>query len=250
MKIAVAGATGRLGRHVAEALGERGHEVVPIARAVGVDLITGTGLEEALAGAELIVDAATGPSPEQREATDFFVTSARNMQEAGVRAGVRRAIVVSIIGTGKFTGGYGLAKIAQEEAWQSGSIPVRILRAAQFHEFVALLLDWGTSDDVARVPVMRTQIVAARAVAGVIADLAESPWTGSAGPIEVAGPREEDMVALATMLAARRGGPPKVEGARDPADPDAEMQATGGLLPGPAACLVGPTFEDWLAGQP
>lgn len=246
MKIAVAGATGRLGRHVSEVLGERGHEVVPIARAVGVDLITGTGLGEALTGAEVIVDAATGPSPEQREATDFFVTSARNLQEAGVRAGARRAIVVSIIGTGKFTGGYGLAKMAQETAWQSGPIPVRIVRAAQFHEFVSQLLAWGTRGDIARVPVMRTQIVAARAVADVIADVAASPWTGTADPIEVAGPREEDMVALATLLAGRRGAPSKVEGVRDPADPDAEMQAAGGLLPGPAARLVGPTFDAWL----
>lgn len=246
MKIAVAGATGRLGHHVVEVLEERGHAVVPLARATGVDLISGTGLEEALAAAELIVDAATGPSPEQEAATDFFVAAAHNLQEMAVRAGVQRAIVVSIIGTDRFTGGYGVAKQAHENVWLSGPIAVRIVRAAQFHEFVAQLLAWGTRDDVATVPVMRTQIVAARAVAEVIADTAEVSWTGTAEPIEVAGPREEDMVTLATMLAARRGAPAKVEGARDPDDQDAEMQATGGLLPGPTARLVGPTFQDWL----
>lgn len=246
MKIAVAGATGRLGHHVVEVLEERGHAVVPLARATGVDLISGTGLEEALAAAELIVDAATGPSPEQEAATDFFVAAAHNLQEMAVRADVQRAIVVSIIGTDRFTGGYGVAKQAHENVWLSGPIAVRIVRAAQFHEFVAQLLAWGTRDDVATVPVMRTQIVAARAVAEVIADTAEVSWTGTAEPIEVAGPREEDMVTLATMLAARRGAPAKVEGARDPDDQDAEMQATGGLLPGPTARLVGPTFQDWL----
>ena len=68
------------------------------------------------------------------------VAAAHNLQEAGVRAGVRRAVVVSIINVDKSAGGYGLAKIAHEDAWRSGPIPVRIVRAAQFHEFVAQLL--------------------------------------------------------------------------------------------------------------
>ncbi|HEX8005517.1 MAG TPA: NAD(P)H-binding protein [Trebonia sp.] len=253
MKIAVAGATGRLGRHVAEVLAERGHEVVAMSRATGVDVITGRGLDAALNGAEVIVDAATGSSPEQQAATEFFVTAAYNLQEAGVRAGVRRAVVVSIIGTDKFTSGYGAAKIAHEDAWRSGPIPVCIVRAAQFHEFVAQLLDWGTQGDVATVPEMRTQIVSARTVADVIADVATSA-ADPVGFVEIAGPREENSVALATMLAARRGTPVKVQGVRNPADPDAEIQATGGLLPTPGARLAGPTFEEWLdqegAGTP
>jgi uncharacterized protein YbjT (DUF2867 family) len=146
MKIAVAGATGRLGRHVVEVLTERGHQVVAMSRATGVDVITGSGLEAALDGAEVIVDAATSPSPEEQTATEFFVTAARNLQQAGVRAGARRAVVVSIISIDRFTGGYGAAKIADEDAWRSGPIPVWIVRAAQFHQFVAQLLDWGTRD--------------------------------------------------------------------------------------------------------
>jgi uncharacterized protein YbjT (DUF2867 family) len=141
MKIAVAGATGRLGRHVAEVLTERGHQVVAVSRATGVDIITGSGLEAALDGAKVIVDAATSPSPDGQAATEFFVTAAGNLQQAGVRAGVKRAVVVSIINIDKFTGGYGAAKIAHEDAWRSGPIPVQIVRAAQFHEFVAQLLE-------------------------------------------------------------------------------------------------------------
>lgn len=249
MKIAVAGATGRLGRHVTDVLVERGHEVVPMSRATGVDVITTAGLDEALVGVEVIIDAATGPSPEEQAATEFFVTAAHNLQEAGVRARVQRAVVVSIIGIEKFTGGYGVAKIAHEKAWRAGPIPVRIVRAAQFHELVAQLLDWGGRGEVAMVPEMRTQIVAARTVAEVVADVAALPASTSADPVEVAGPREESLVALATLLAARRGAPLKVEGVRDPADHDAEMQATGGLLPGPDARLGGPTFEQWLDQQ-
>jgi len=86
---------------------------------------------------------------------------------------VRRAVVVSIINIAKSAGGYGLAKIAHEGAWRSGPIPVRIVRAAQFDEFVAQLLEWGTQGDVAYIPKMRTQIVSARTVAEV-ADIATS----------------------------------------------------------------------------
>jgi len=248
MKIAVAGATGRVGRQVSEVLAERGHEVVAISRATGVDIITGAGLDAALNGVEVIVDAATSPSPDQQPATEFFVTAAHNLQEAGVRAGVRRAIVVSIINIDKSAGGYGLAKIAHEDAWLSGPIPVRIVRAAQFHEFVAQLLEWGTQGDVAYVPEMRTQIVSARTVAEAVAGVATSAGE-PAQIVEIAGPREEDLAQLATMLIARRGTPVRVEVVRDPADPDADMQATGGLLPGPGARLAGPTFEEWLSQQ-
>ena len=253
MKIAVAGATGRVGRHVSEVLAERGHEVVAMSRATGVDIITGAGLDAALDGVEVIVDAATGPSPEQQAATEFFVTAARNLQAAGVRAGVRRAVVVSIINVDQTAGGYGLAKIAHEDAWRSGPIPVRIVRAAQFHEFVAQLLAWGTRGEVAYVPEMRTQIVSARTVAEVVADVATSPADDDvadpAGIVEIAGPRAEDLAGLAAMLVARRGMPVKVQAVRDPADPDADLQATGGLLPGPGARLAGPTFEEWLDQQ-
>lgn len=246
MKIAVAGGTGRLGRHVVDVLAERGHEVVSMSRATGVDIITGKGLDAALSGAEVIVDAATGPSPEEEPATQFFVTAAHNLQEAGVRAGVQRAVVVSIIGSEKFTGGYGAAKIAHEDAWRSGPIPAQMVRAAQFHEFVEQLLAWGTQGDVAYVPEMRTQIVAARTVAEVIADVATATASDTTDAIEIAGPRDESLLELATLIASRRGLSIKIEGVRNPADPIAEMQATGGLLPGPEAKLAGPSFEEWL----
>lgn len=244
MKIAVAGATGRVGRHIADVLTERGHEVVRIARSTGVDVISGAGLDAALTGVDVIVDAATGPSPEEQPATEFFVTAAHNMQKAGARAGVQRAVVVSVIGTDKSTGGYGAAKIAHERAWRSGPLPVSVLRAAQFHEFVGLLVDWGTQRDVAYVPEVRTQLVAARAVAEEAADLATMPNPPELQ--EIAGPREESMVAMATLLADRRGLALKVQGVRSPSDPDAELQANGGLLPGPQAVLAGPTYEQWL----
>jgi uncharacterized protein YbjT (DUF2867 family) len=160
--------------------------------------------------------------------------------------------VVSIIGTDRFTAGYGAAKIAHERAHLAGPIPVRVLRAAQFHEFVAQLIDWGTRGEVSYVPRMRTQLVAARTVAEALADLAtdqaSAPPPGAAQvPIlEIAGPREERLVDMATLLVERRGARLKIEGVSDPADPDRELYDSGALLPGPGAILAGPTFQEWL----
>ena len=247
-RIAVAGATGRVGRPTVEVLEEAGHDVVPMSRATGVDVVTGEGLDEALAGVEAIVDASSWPSNEQEPATEFFLASARNLQEAGERAGVKRIVVVSIIGADRATKGYIASKVPHEQAIQSGPIPVRILRAAQFHEFVPLFLDWGRQGDVIYVPEMRTQLVAARTVAEGLAELvngaAPAPSGGSIP--EIAGPRAENLVEVAKLVVARRGDSVRVEAVSDPDDPEQALYASGGLLPGPDAVLAGPTFEEWL----
>jgi len=248
-KIAVAGATGRLGRHTVEILRERGHEVVPIARGEGVDVITGEGLAAALEGVDLIVDAATGPSPDQAEATEFFTTSARNLQQAGAESGVAGILVVSIIGTDHFDTGYNAAKVVQERAHLDGPVPARILRAAQFHEFVAELVEWSTKGDTAYLPEMRTQLVAARSVAEALADLVDGADSAPRGnPVaEVAGPREENLLEAAKILAARRGNGLRVEAGEFFEDPEG-LYPAGAVLPGPLAKLAGPTFEEWLNG--
>jgi uncharacterized protein YbjT (DUF2867 family) len=253
-KIVVAGATGRVGRHVVDVLEERGHDVVAISRSLGVDVVTGEGLAEALAEVETVIDAATQPTPEQDAATAFFTTAARNLQQLGEQAGVQRIVVVSIIGIDRFTAGFLAAKRAHEQAMLAGPIPARILRAAQFHEFVPELVDWGRQDGVSYVPDMRTQLVAARTVAEALADLATVPDTAPPGTItapipEIAGPREERLVEMARLLAARRGDPVRIEGATNPADPDRNLYEHGALLPGPHATLAGPTFEEWLKSE-
>jgi uncharacterized protein YbjT (DUF2867 family) len=247
-RIAVAGATGRVGRHVVDLLEAGGHEVVPISRSNGIDVISGEGLREAVAGVECVVDTATGPSPDEGAATEFFTTATRNLHEAGERAGVRRLVVVSIIGCDRFSAGYNAAKLAHERAALAGPIPARILRAAQFHEFVGQLLDWGTQDEVGYVPKMRTQLVAARTVAEALVALATetSPRREDGRIPEIAGPRTESLAPMARLLAARRDGPERVEEVSDPDDPDRDLFATDGLLPSPHATLAGPTFEEWL----
>ena len=157
-------------------------------------------------------------------------------------------VVVSIIGIDRFTAGYMAAKIAHEKAMLSGPIRVRILRAAQFHEFVAQIVEWGKQGDVSYVPRMRTQLVAARSVAQALADLAtdSAPLPYGTAPMEIAGPRAENLVDMAAQLVAKRGERLRIESVTNPDDPDRALYESGGLLPGPKAILTGPTFEEWL----
>jgi uncharacterized protein YbjT (DUF2867 family) len=247
MRIAVAGATGRVGRHVVDVTRERGHEVVPMSRSTGVDVITGDGLAEALTGVDIIVDTATSPSPDQETATQFFTTASANLHEVGSRAGVRLMVVVSIIHVDQLVGGYSQAVVAHEQAALAGPIPVRLLRAAQFHELVDQMIAWGRQGDVAYVAKMRTQPVAARIVAEALVDLATAP-EAPAGPIpEIAGPQVEQLDEMAELLVARRGDPIKIVGTSNPDDPDTVANESGVLLPSPHATLAGPTFKEWLS---
>ncbi|NUT21845.1 MAG: NAD(P)H-binding protein [Hamadaea sp.] len=246
--IAVAGATGRVGRHVVQVLQERGHRVVPMSRSAGVDVVTGDGLREALEGVDVVIDVSSTPSPDQQTATEFFTAAAHHLHEAGQKAGVRRMVVVSIIGIDGSVAGYNAAKLAHERAALAGPIPTRILRAAQFHEFVEELVAWGTQGDVAYVPKMQTQLVAARAVAEKLVDVATArdPFVVTLPHPEIAGPRAETLAEAARLLAARRGFPSLVEEASDAANPDRELFESGGLLPGPHATLAGPAYAEWL----
>jgi uncharacterized protein YbjT (DUF2867 family) len=260
IKIAVAGATGRVGSRVVELLEAGGHNVVPIARSIGVDVVTGEGLAEALTGAECVIDAASGTARGRQRrapkaASEFFTASTRNLHEIGQKAGVQRIVEVSVLGIDHFTAGQGAAKHAHEQAMLAGPIPVRVLRAAQFHEFVPQLIDWGVQGDVAYVRKMRIQSVASRAVAQALVDLATDPaWAASPArsepPIpEIAGPREENLVDMAKLFVARRGASLRIRGVTDPSDPDDKIWEDGSLLPHPHAILAGPTFEEWLGSD-
>ncbi|WP_280342080.1 SDR family oxidoreductase [Nocardia abscessus] len=250
-KIAVAGATGRLGKHVVNVLNEQGHDVVAFSRADGVDIETGQGLVEALEGVRVVIDVSSTPSPDKDVATAFFTAAARNLHEAGQKAGVEQLVVASIIGIDGTTAGYNAAKVAHEQALLEGPLPVQILRAAQFHELVELMTQWGTQGDTAYLAAMRTQLVAARTVAEELVRLALGPVpeTTAAPFPEIAGPQPETMAGAAALLAARRGAPAHVVEVNDQDNPDGDVFENGGLLAGPHAKLAGPTFAEWLDAE-
>ncbi|MEV0295683.1 NAD(P)H-binding protein [Nocardia sp. NPDC050710] len=251
MKIAVAGATGRLGKHVVDVLHEQGHEVVAFSRANGVDIETGRGLVEALEGVQVVIDASSTPSADKDIATEFFTAAAGNLHEAGRKTGVEKLVVVSIIGIDDSVAGYNAAKLAHERALLEGPLPVQILRAAQFHELVEVMVQWGTQGEVAYLANMRTQLVAARTVAEALVEMAvDTAPVRTDGPFpEVAGPRPETMAGAAAQLVAALGSPVRIQEVSDPANPDREQFENGTLLPGAHAKLGGPTFAEWLAAN-
>jgi hypothetical protein len=222
-------------------------DVVSVSRDSGVDLRTGAGLDEALTRVDRVIDVSNAGTTDESKATDFFTAAGQHIQDAAARAGADRIVLLSIVGIDRVASGYYAAKLAHEEATKSGDVPAVVLRSTQFHEFAGQVLTWDRDGGVSRVPEMLVQPVAAETIAVELVELAlaESPPVTS----DVGGPLVEQLVDLATKLAARRGEPQKVEGHRDDTE-RAELLAGGALLPGRDARRVGPTFAEWLdAGE-
>ena len=140
MKIVVIGGSGLIGSKVVERLRRLGHEVLAASPASGVDTISGRGLAEALAGAEVVVDLANSPSFEDKAVLEFFETSGRNLLGAAAAAGVAHHVALSVVGTERLlASGYFRAKMAQEELIKASGIPFTIVRATQF------LSSWAAS---------------------------------------------------------------------------------------------------------
>ncbi|WP_432522872.1 SDR family oxidoreductase [Kineococcus sp. SYSU DK006] len=243
-RTAVAGGTGTAGRHVVDLLRERGHDVVVLARATGVDLLTGVGLDAALAGVGTVVDVTSTTATSSAGSVRFFRPATEHLLAAAARAGVRHHLVLSVVGTDRAPFGHYAGKLVQEALVAQGPVPWTVLRATQFHEFAAQFLERSAVGPLAVVPRARCEPVAAREVAERIASLVAA---GPAGRVaDLAGPREERLADLARAWAAaagRRGAVLEVPlpGAFGAAARD------GSLLGGPGADRGRLTFERWLA---
>ena len=139
MKIAVAGGTGVAGRWTVDACAPVSEAIV-IARSTGADLVTGEGLEAALAGVDAVIDASNVASAGKRVSSEFFETTARTLMRTAATAGVRHIVALSIVGIDRVPYGYYQGKLRQEQVLQDSPVPVSILRAAQFHEFAGQYL--------------------------------------------------------------------------------------------------------------
>jgi uncharacterized protein YbjT (DUF2867 family) len=239
MRIAIAGATGRIGSQLAALAREEGHEVVAIARETGFDLLAPDGLADALAGIDTVVDVTAAPL---EVAGEFFPAVARNLGSAAAAAGVRRTVVLSIVGVDKSPDyDYYVAKLEQENVYREVAPGVVVLRATQFHDFAAQMLEWNTQDGVARIIDVPTQPVATEEIVRVLLDLA----TGAiAGDTELSGPEQENLVEQVRRLVARRGDDVKVE-----AVDGAPSMMAGSMLPNDGALVRGPSWEEWLEAQ-
>jgi uncharacterized protein YbjT (DUF2867 family) len=187
MKIVVIGGSGLIGANVVSRLRKKGHEVVAASPDTGVNTITGEGLKEALAGAEVVIDLVNSPSFEDQAVMDFFQTAGRNLSAAEKAAGVRHHVALSIVGTDRSPdNGYFRAKVAQEKLIEASGIPYTIVRSTQFLEFVGAIANASAAGNVVRLSPGLFQPIAADDVAGFVADAALAPPRN--GIIEIAGP--------------------------------------------------------------
>lgn len=227
MKIAVAGGTGVVGRHVVHNLEGSGHETVVLSRSLGIDVASGEGMPDALDGVDSVVDCSNVTTMKASESELFFGAVTRNLLTFGRAAGVAHYVALSIVGIDKVDFGYYRGKRLQEEMLLADDRPSTILRATQFHEFAGQLLDRARGPFVP-IPRMRIQPVAAREVGEALAEIAVGEPAGRLP--DMAGPQEEQLADLAKQVQQLRGKrrllvPVKLPGSVG------RMMVGGGLLP-------------------
>ena len=244
MRIAVAGATGRIGRLTIIALERAGHQTVPISLATGVDAYAGSGLADALHDADALIDVTNNPSQDRAEIVDFFGTVTKNLLAAEEKAGVRHHVPLSIVGLDHDTRAPHYAgKREQERLVADGPVPWTIVRATQFHDFAAMVAGWTEEDGVATIAPLLVQPIAHEDVAAILADVAAGPPLG--GRLDIAGPETQDLVDMARRTLAARGQDIRlVPTWRGPFGPDMAGEV---MLPGEGARLGPTTFDAWLA---
>ena len=204
MKITVVGASGLIGTKVVEALKAEGNDVVASSRSSGVDVLTGAGLPEALAGADTLVDVTNSPSLDGGPAQEFFTKSATNLEEAAKAAGVGHYVALSIVGVdGLPESGYFRAKVAQEKIIRESGVPYSIVHATQFAEFADSITESLTVGDEVRVPDALIQPIPADEVAAAVARAALGAPLNDV--VSVGGPQKISFEQLARDSLARKG---------------------------------------------
>ncbi|GIG21659.1 LysR family transcriptional regulator [Cellulomonas chitinilytica] len=244
MKLVVIGGSGLIGARLTAELRARGHDAVPASRRTGVDVVTGTGLAGALAGADVVVDATDTPSFEPQAAYDFFTTATTTLLAAERAAGVGHHVTLSIVGIDRSPQeGYRRAKVAQEELVVASGVRYTILRATQFFEFLRAIADGSTTGDEVRVTSAALQPVAADEVVALLADLAVAPPRD--GVVELAGPQALGLDVLVGHVLAAAGDRRTVV-----ADPAAgyfgALIDDTSLTAGPGTRLGVTTLAQWL----
>ena len=222
MKIVVIGGTGLIGSKIVAILRQGGNEVVAASRRGGVNTVSGEGLKEAMAGAQVVIDVSNAPSPDRQAALEFFETSGRNILAAETAARVRHHVALSIVGVNRVPDqGYYRAKIAQERLIKASNLPYTIIRSTQFLEFLGSIADASTDGGIVRLPLGLLQPIAADDVAAFVAEVAfANPRNGI---VEIAGPERAPFNEIVARYLKAIGDPRKV--VKDP-----EARYFGGRL--------------------
>ncbi|MFB6819720.1 SDR family oxidoreductase [Streptomyces sp. NPDC056347] len=242
MKIAVIGGTGLIGSQVVKNLNTAGHEAVPHSKSSGVDIIGGRGLDEAVAGADVVVNLTNSPTFDDASPA-FFRTSMDNLLAAAGKGHVGHLVILSIVGTDRVPElDYYRAKALQENLLAAGAIPYSIVRATQFMEFIDTVLSWTADADTVRLPATPIQPIASKDVAAAVAEVAAgAPLNGIRN---IAGPDTFTLDELGRITLAHKGDRRTVV-----TDPTAGMFAAvrGDVLTDDGAHLAATRYADWLS---
>jgi uncharacterized protein YbjT (DUF2867 family) len=242
MKFAVIGGTGLIGSQVVKILNSDGHEAVAHSLSTGVDAISGQGVDEALRGADVVVNLTNSPTFDEASPA-FFQTSMDNLLNAARNAGVGHFVILSIVGTDKVPEmAYYQAKTLQENILAAGPVPYSIVRATQFMEFIGALMSYTTEGDTVRLSATPIQPIAAKDVASAVAEVAAgAPLNGTRN---IGGPEIFDLDELGRITLARKGEHRTVV-----TDPAAGMLAVvkGDVLTDKDAHLAATRYTDWLS---
>jgi uncharacterized protein YbjT (DUF2867 family) len=243
MKIVVIGGTGLIGSKTVAILRQGGHEVVAASPNSGVNTITGEGVKEAVARAQVVIDLANSPSFEDKAVLEFFETSGHNLLAAEAAAGVRHHVALSIVGTDRTDSGYFRAKVAQEKLIKASRIPYTIIRSTQFLEFLRAIATSSADGNRVRLSPGLFQPIAAEDVAAIVADVAlAAPRNGI---VEIAGPERAPFHEIVARYLKAVGDPHEVVS-------DPEARYFGGrveersLVPLGEARLGRIGFDEWL----
>ena len=243
MKIVVIGGTGLIGSKTVAILRQGGHEVLAASPNSGVNTITGEGLKEALAGAQVVIDLANSPSFEDKAVLEFFETSGRNLLAAEAAAGVRHHVALSIVAIDRTDNGYFRAKVAQEKLITASGIPYTIVRSTQFLEFLRGIADMSADGNLVKLPPVLFQPIASDDVAANVADVALAPPRN--GIVEIAGPERAPFNEIVARYLKAVGDPREVVS-------DPEARYSGGrveeysLVPLGEARLGRIGFDEWF----
>lgn len=244
MKIVVIGGTGLIGSKVVKDLRTRGHAVFAASPSSGVNTMTGEGLTEALAGANVVVDLANSPSFEDAAVLEFFETSGRNVFAAEIAAGVQHHVALSVVGTDRLAeSGYFRGKIAQEKLIRESGVPYTIIHSTQFFEFLGGIVQSGSDGETIRLSPAFFQPIASDDVAAAVADFAVGEPRN--GIVEIAGPERVRLADMAQRFLAATHDSRKVVEDATARYFGAQLQDDT-LVPGANPRVGAVNFEAWF----
>lgn len=246
MKIVVIGGTGLVGSKVVKHLRARGHDVLAASPASGVNTITGEGLNEALTGANVVIDLANSPSFEDAAVLEFFQTAGKNLFAAEVAAGVQHHVALSIVGCDRLPEcSYFQGKVVQEKLIRESGVPYTIVRSTQFLEFLGGIAQAGSAGRTVRLSPALFQPIASDDVSLAVADFAEGKPRN--GVTEIAGPERVRLVDIVQRFMEATNDLREVVVDKHARYFGAELQDSS-LVPEGNARLGTINYDAWFAG--